>query len=122
MSFREIGISIVDLVRIFAIVDVDDWVAGIVVTVVPLADIVFHNDYLVVWFSFDVVYVASLAAASVVVVDDADVTAAVHVHAQCLSNNMWINDPMNFVDLVEDLYVLFPLLLKLIVKIWILHH
>ena len=80
MSFREIGISIVDLVRIFAIVDVDDWVAGIVVTVVPLADIVFHNDYLVVWFSFDVVYVASLAAASVVVVDDADVTAVVHVH------------------------------------------
>ena len=65
MSFRAIGINIVDLVEVFATTDADDLIAGVATVVVALADVVFDDDYIVVGFFVDVAVVVSLSVTSV---------------------------------------------------------
>ena len=103
-----------NFVKVFT-ADTDDEVTGVDVLSIVLPDDVAYDDFIVVGVGPDVLVLADFVLAVATVVIGAHVSAVVHVNEQYFSNKLQIDDLVNFVCLLYNLFVLLPLLLKWIV-------
>ena len=100
-----------NFVKVFT-ADTDDEVTGVDVLSIVLPDDVAYDDFIVVGVGPDVLVLADFVLAVATVVIGAHVSAVVHVNEQYLSNKLQIDDLVNFVCLLYNLFVLLPLLSK----------